>query len=111
MKKAILVQIIGAPIACAEGLKDTWREIAQWAAGQLQHRFGDSVRLEYYDLFEPNCPQLPPESQLPLVLVEGEVLSSGGKLPMPKLRNHLETLLSNREFICDGQASRNNLRH
>ena len=93
MSDPIVVQIIGAPIACAEGVKDSWREMARWATGQLQNRFGDSVRVEYYDLFDPTCPHLPPDAQLPLVLVNGEVLSSGGKLPMPAIRKRLELLL------------------
>ena len=93
MSDPIVVQIIGAPIACAEGVKDSWREMAHWAAGQLRNRFGDSVRVEYYDLFDPTCPPLPPDAQLPLVLIDGEVLSSGGKLPMPAIRKRLELLL------------------
>ena len=93
MSDPIVVQIIGAPIACAEGLKDSWREMARWAAGQLQNRFGDAVRVEYYDLFDPTCPQLPPDAQLPLVLIESEVISSGGKLPVSAIRKRLESLL------------------
>lgn len=93
MKEQIIVQIIGAPMACAEGVKDSWREMARWAAAQLQNRFGDSVRVEYYDLFDPTCPPIPTDARLPLVLVESEVISSGGKLPMPAIRKHLETLL------------------
>lgn len=93
MKEQIIVQIIGAPIACAEGVKDSWRAMAQWADGQLRNRFGDSVRVEYYDLFDPTCPPIPTDAQLPLVLVEGEIISSGGKIPMPAIRKRLETLL------------------
>lgn len=92
MSDLIIVQIIGAPIACAEGVKDSWREMARWAAGQLQNRFGDSVRVEYYDLFDPTCPHLPADAQLPLVLVNGEVLSSGGKISIPAIRKRLEML-------------------
>lgn len=28
MSQPVLIQIIGAPIACADGVKDTWREVA-----------------------------------------------------------------------------------
>jgi disulfide oxidoreductase YuzD len=93
MPDPIVVKIIGAPIACAEGVKDSWREMAHWADGRLRNRFGDLVRVEYYDLFDSTCPQIPPEAQLPLVLVEGEVISSGGKLPMPTIRKRLEEIL------------------
>jgi len=87
-----LVQIVGAPVACAAGVKDTWREVAGWAAGQLSQRFGKQVRVEYYDLFDPACPPLPPGAQLPLILVNGEVLSSGGKIAIPVIRKRLESL-------------------
>ena len=72
MSNIVTVQIVGAPIACAEGVKDSWRDTANWVAQQLRQRFGDVVRLEYYDLFNPDCPALPADAHLPLVLVEGE---------------------------------------
>ena len=56
---AIIVQIIGAPIACKEGVKDSWREIADWASGQLKTRFDEGVQVKYYDLFDPACPSIP----------------------------------------------------
>ena len=79
MSNTVLVQIVGAPIACAEGTKDTRREVSAWAAGQLRTRFGDEVRVKYYDLFDAACPPMPANARLPLVLVDGEVLTSGGK--------------------------------
>ena len=42
MTMPIVVHIIGAPVACAEGMKDTWREVAAWAAGQLAARLSAS---------------------------------------------------------------------
>src|SRR5512136_116093 len=87
-----LVQIIGAPVACGEGVKDTWRDVAKHAADQLRTRFGDSVQVQYFDLFDPACPALPTGAQLPLVLIEGEVVSSGGKISVPAIRKRLEAL-------------------
>ena len=92
MSAPILVQIIGAPIACKEGVKDSWREVANWAAGQLKVRFGESVQVKYYDLFDANCPPIPKSAQLPLVLVNAELLSSGGKISVPAIRKRIETL-------------------
>ncbi len=92
MTVALVVQIIGAPVACAEGVNDSWRDVAAWAATQLHARFGDAVQVDYYDLFDPACPALPPDAQLPLVLVNGEVLSSGGKISVPAIRKRLESL-------------------
>jgi hypothetical protein len=91
--QTVIVQIIGAPIACKEGVKDTWRETAAWAGGQLRQRFGEAVQVQYSDLFDPACPSVPTGAQLPLVLVNGEVLSSGGKISVPALRRKVETIL------------------
>ena len=93
MNEPILVQIIGAPIACASGLKDSWRDMANWAAGQLEVRFGKAVQVKYYDLFETDCPPIPRNAQLPLVLIDGEVVINGGKLSMPVIRRKIETIL------------------
>jgi disulfide oxidoreductase YuzD len=92
MNGPVVVQIIGAPIVCEEGVKDTWRDIAQWASEQLNQRFGDRVHVQYFDLFDPACPSMPSDAQLPLVLVNGEVLSSGGKISVPALRRKIESL-------------------
>ena len=86
----IVVQIIGVPIACAEGVKDTWRDVAKHAADQLIARFGDSVQVQYFNLFDSDCPALPVGAQLPLVIIGGEVLSSGGKISVPAIRKRIE---------------------
>jgi disulfide oxidoreductase YuzD len=85
-----VVQIIGAPIACAQSVKDSWREVAAWAGDQLRVRYGDAVRVQYYDLFDVDAPELPPQAQLPVVIVDGEVVSSGGKISIPAIRRHLD---------------------
>lgn len=92
MTAAAVVEIIGSPVACAEGVTETWRDLAAWVAHQLDRRYGRSVDVVYYDLFDANCPPMPEGAQLPLVLVNGEVLSSGGKLSVPAIRKRLETL-------------------
>ncbi len=86
------IAIIGAPLACAEGVKETWRELGIYFAGQLRERYGTAVETAYYDLFEPACPPLPPEAQLPVVLVEGNVLINGGKLSLPLICDYLKSL-------------------
>ena len=45
-----------------------------------------------FDLFDPGCPPLPPNAQLPLVLVNGDVVSNGGKISLPVIRKRLKTL-------------------
>lgn len=69
MSQLIVVKIIGAPVACKAGIKETWRDVAKWAADQLRIRYGETVQLEYYDLFDTDCPIIPPDSQLPVVFV------------------------------------------
>ncbi len=92
MPDQVLVQIVGSPVACAQGAEDRWRSVAAWAAEQLRRRFGAAVRVEYYDLFDPACPPIPPDAQLPLVLVDSQVLSSGGKVSVPAIRERVEAL-------------------
>jgi hypothetical protein len=93
MSKVVSVQIVGAPIACEGGVKDSWRVTAKWAEGQLKARFDEAVKVQYYDLFDADCPSMPPDAQLPLVLIEGEVLSSGGKISIPIIRRRVEELI------------------
>ena len=93
MNQPVLVQIIGAPIACKDGVKDSWREVAHWAAGQLKARFGEAVEVRYYDLFDADCPSMPAGAQLPLVLVNGEVTLSGGKIAVPVIRRKIESMM------------------
>jgi hypothetical protein len=92
MTPPVVVQIIGASVACAEGVKDTWREIAALANDQLRRRFGQMVKVQYFGLFDPTCPSLPAGVQLPLVLINNEIFSSGGKISIPAIRKHLENL-------------------
>ncbi len=92
MLDVFVVQIIGAQVACSGGVKDSWRGVAALTAEQLARHFEGRVRVEYYDLFDPACPQMPQDAQLPLVLVQGEVFSSGGKISVPGIRTRLEEL-------------------
>jgi disulfide oxidoreductase YuzD len=99
MSEPILVQIIGAPIACNEGVKDTWREVAGWASRNLHQRFGEEVRVQYFDLMDPACPRMPSDAQLPLVLVNGDVLSNGGKISVPVIRRKIDTMLERKPVM------------
>lgn len=93
MKAPVAVQMIGAPVACAEGIKETWREVGVWAQAQLTARFGEQISFTYYDLFDPACPPMPGDGQLPCILVAGEVVINGGKVSLPLLRRKIEALL------------------
>jgi hypothetical protein len=102
MNSLIVVQIIGAPIACKEGIKDTWRETASWVSGQLRQRFGEVVEVQYFDLFDPACPMLPTNVELPVVMINGQELSNGGKISVPAMRRRIELLLE-KETEWSGQ--------
>ena len=93
MTESILVQIIGAPIACKDGIKDSWREVALWAEGLLTERFEDAVQVEYYNLFDSKCPPMPSGAQLLIVLVNGQTVISGGKISIPVIRRKIQALL------------------
>ena len=93
MSKVVSVQFVGAPIACEGGVKDSWRDTAQWAEGQLKNRFGEAVQVKYFDLFDADCPPIPANAQLPLVLVEDEVVISGGKISIPIIRRKVDEML------------------
>ena len=93
MNKQVLVQIVGVPIACEEGMKDSWRDVSAWAARQLKTYFGETVQTKYYDLFDADCPPLPTGSQLPLVLVDNEAVISGGKISIPVISNKITAIL------------------
>ena len=93
MNAPVLIQIIGAPIACSDGVKDSWRDVTKWAAAQLKTKFGDAVEIRYFDLFDADCPPMPAGAQLPLVMVAGEVVSSGGKISVPLIRRKIESLV------------------
>jgi hypothetical protein len=93
MNKQVLVQIVGAPIACEEGVKDSWRKVSAWATGQLKTYFGEAVQVKYYDLFDADCPSVPAGLQLPLVLVDSEAVISGGKISVPVIRNKINIIL------------------
>jgi disulfide oxidoreductase YuzD len=93
MNTPISVQIVGAQVACAEGTKDSWRDVAAWVSGKLKVYFGDQVQVNYYDLFDADCPPMPADAQLPLVIVDGEVISSGGKISVPTIQRKILSIM------------------
>lgn len=93
MSKEILIQVIGSPVACEDGFKESWRDVTEWSAEKLKPRFGDKAHVQYFDLFDPQCPAFPRDAQLPVVLVDGDLLSSGGKISMSLIRKRIEQLI------------------
>ena len=54
--------------------------------------YGDQVEVKYYDIFDPDCPSLPPDAKLPVVRINEEILSMGGKISMTLTRKKIESL-------------------
>ncbi len=100
MDHPIPVRIFGVPTACSTGVTDAWRKAAGWARQQLTACFGQQVSVEYYDLFSPEMDRFPEvvalvatgQGQVPLIFVDGELLSSGGKVSVPDIRRRLEAM-------------------
>lgn len=95
MSVQVFVKIVASPVACEGGIKDTWREVANWAARQLLVIYGGEVKVKYYDLFDIDTPTLLPDSKLPVVIVNDKVVSSGGKISLPLIRKEIESLREN----------------
>ena len=92
MNEPIHVKIVGAPVACKDGIKESWREVAAWAANQLRIHYGEMVAVHYYDLFDLDCPALPENSQLPVVFVNEALISQGGKISIPLIRKKIKEI-------------------
>lgn len=92
MNDTIQVTIIAAPVACKGGIQDSWRQVAEGVTGQLKVRYGDRVKVAYFDLYDQNCPPLPPNSQLPVVLINDIVICSGGKISLPLICKKINKL-------------------
>lgn len=81
------VLVVGvAPYAgCSSG--NTWRAAGQAVRARLASRFGPAVRFDYVDLFSPEMLRHPEIEACvaegavpPIVLIDGALQSSGGKL-------------------------------
>jgi len=100
MEQRVTVRIFGTLTACREGTVDAWRDTTAFARHALSKRFGDQVAVEYYDLFSPEMDRFPQvvalvaagQGHVPLIFVDGELLSSGGKVSVPDIRRRLEAI-------------------
>jgi len=97
----VVVRIFGTLAACSTGVTDGWRDTAMMIGRQLVGRFGDQVVVEYFDLFGPEMDSFPAVLTavsrdgltLPLVYINDELFSSGGKINGPAIRRRIQTLL------------------
>jgi hypothetical protein len=88
----VLIHITGSLVACSQGTRDDWRDLAGWLASKMTALYGDQVAVKYCDIFDTDCPSLPPDAKLPIVKINEEVVSMGGKISMTVIRKKLESL-------------------
>ena len=80
-----IVEGADADQPCGDGVTDCWREVASWTARELDRAFYDAARVQYYDLFDAECPRLPEGAVLPVVLVGGDPITVGKKIAVPAI--------------------------
>lgn len=99
----VSVRVFGVPTTsgCDCGTNSgTWRDATDWVARSLKTRFGDQVRVEYYDLFLDALDAFPQVMEIvargdakpPLVFIGDELLSTGERISGPAIRRRLEAL-------------------
>lgn len=86
------IEIIGSLIACSEGVRDDWRQIAKWLGDKLTTQYGSRVEVKYYDLFDEPKPDLPENASLPVVMINRRVISQGEKISIPRIKAELENI-------------------
>jgi disulfide oxidoreductase YuzD len=97
----IRVTVIAVSAGACAG-KPTWQSAASVLRTRLERRFGSSVSVEYVEFFSARCLEFESVMQgiageslrLPVVLVNGEVHSSGLKLNEGQLAREVQQLLN-----------------
>ena len=106
--RVVTVRVFGVPTTsgCDCGTQSrTWLDATEWVARSLKTRFGDQVRVEYFDLFLDALDAFPQAMdavaqgvQPPLVFIGdnqghlGELLSAGERISGPAIRRRIEAL-------------------
>ncbi len=98
--KPINIRVFAAPDAsCGHGM--TWSEASAIIGERLKHRFGEAVIFEHIEIFSPRCFEfgevmaaIQAGGQLPVVTVGDRIVSQGGKLSGPIIRQAVEALLA-----------------
>lgn len=93
-RSTIHVEVVGSQIACSQGLRDDWRELTEWIGSKLDVLYEGRVTTSYFDLFDENRLLLPVDAKLPVVMVNHEVISMGGKISMGLIRKKIDVLIN-----------------
>lgn len=93
------MKIFGAPVAgCKPG--KTWQDAANFAKNWLSSRFGEQVEVEYIEFLPPKWKEFPKiidlinkgEAKIPIITVNDEVISCGGKVDISQIGKHLQAI-------------------
>lgn len=97
---AVTVRVFAAPdVSCGHG--PTWSAATSYMGSRLRQRFGDRVVVEHVEIFTARSFEFPDVlaamqggSPLPIVVVDGRILSEGRKLPEPDIARAVTEALS-----------------
>lgn len=86
MADAVTVQVFAAPDASC-GDRNTWSAATAYIRARLRQRFGDRVVVEHIEIFTARSFEfanvlaaIQRGSPLPIVAIDGRIVSEGGKL-------------------------------
>lgn len=95
------VLILGLPPAAGCASDKTWRAAAEYVRTRLVARFGSAVRFAYVDLFSAEMGEHPEfetlvaaGTPLPIVLIDGALGFSGGKLQISAIERAVAATLA-----------------
>lgn len=99
-EREISVRVFAAPDAsCGHGA--TWSAATAFIAARLKERFGEAVATEHVEMFSPRSFEFPEilaavgaGGALPIVVVDGRIISQGGKLSDRVIRQAVSALLA-----------------
>jgi hypothetical protein len=97
---AVPVLVFAAPDAsCAQG--QTWSAVTAYVGARLHKRFGERIAVEHVELFSARSFEFPDAlaaiergAPLPVVVVDGRIVSQGGKLSERTIAAAVEVLLT-----------------
>ncbi len=99
----LTVQVFAAPaVACCGG--STWEGATQYLRERLRQRFGESVSVEFIEMFAPRSFEFPDVLRaleaggtLPMVRVGNEIVSQGAKLSEARIAEAVTRCLRDAE--------------
>ena len=99
--KRVEVRVFVAPdTSCGHGA--TWSAASALVLDRLQRRFGAAVAAEHVEMFSPRSFEFPETmaaieagARLPVVTIDGRIVSEGGKLSERIIREAVEAQLVN----------------